>query len=134
MTQSAGHAQAVQPEVQAEGRTDVPKPTGGLSDYTVIKTLGKGSFGLVKLVKDRPTDNKYAIKIISKALMTDTPTKLRTAREIRAMEKMQHQYIIRFQKVLESNKNIYVIMEYAAKGELFDFIISRGRLDEVGAS
>eukprot|EP00163_Fabomonas_tropica_P011055 TRINITY_DN214_c0_g1_i4.p1 TRINITY_DN214_c0_g1~~TRINITY_DN214_c0_g1_i4.p1 ORF type:complete len:760 (+),score=119.52 TRINITY_DN214_c0_g1_i4:623-2902(+) len=62
--------------------------------------------------------------------MTDTPTKLRTAREIRAMEKMQHQYIIRFQKVLESNKNIYVIMEYAAKGELFDFIISRGRLDE----
>jgi len=54
--------------------------------------------------------------------------KVRT--EIHILRQFQHPHVIRLYEVLETPTDIYSVMEYIPGGELFDYIVSRGRLEE----
>lgn len=41
-----------------------------------------------------------------------------------------HPHIIRLYEVVETNTDIYVVMEFVKSGELFDYIVEKGRLQE----
>lgn len=41
-----------------------------------------------------------------------------------------HPHIIRLYEVIETPTDIYVVMEYVKSGELFDYIVEKGRLQE----
>lgn len=41
-----------------------------------------------------------------------------------------HPHIIRLYEVIETQSDIYVVMEYVKSGELFDYIVEKGRLQE----
>lgn len=41
-----------------------------------------------------------------------------------------HPHIIRLYEVIETPSDIYVVMEYVKSGELFDYIVEKGRLQE----
>ena len=41
-----------------------------------------------------------------------------------------HPHIIRLYEVIEAPADIYVVMEYVKSGELFDYIVEKGRLQE----
>lgn len=41
-----------------------------------------------------------------------------------------HPHIIRLYEVVETQTDIYVVMEYVKSGELFDYIVEKGRLNE----
>ena len=49
-------------------------------------------------------------------------------REINILNMCTHPHIIRLYEVIDTPSDIFVIMEYVSGGELFDFIVSRGRL------
>lgn len=51
-------------------------------------------------------------------------------REIKILRLLMHPHIIRLYEVIDTPTDIYVIMEYVKSGELFDYIVEKGRLQE----
>jgi 5'-AMP-activated protein kinase catalytic alpha subunit len=101
-----------------------------LPNYKLGKTLGIGSFGKVKVAEHSPTGHKVAIKILNrrKVKMMDMEEKVR--REIKILRLFMHPHIIRLYEVIETPSDIFVVMEYVKSGELFDYIVEKGRLSE----
>ena len=104
-----------------------------LNDYIFIKDIGEGNFGKVKLSKSKKTNEKFAIKILDKGKLK-SQTKSTLFNEIEIISKLKHPNIIYVYNILEDNKNYYIIMEYCEKGELFDYIVEKERLDPLEAS
>ena len=57
----------------------------------------------------------------------------RVQREIAILKEMRHDHVIRLLDIVEDEHKIYLIMEHAEKGELFDAIVEAGRLREAEA-
>ena len=71
---------------------------------------------------------QVAIKIIAKERL-DSPVKVRRIlREVRFLRALHHPHIVRLYDVYESETHIYIVMEYANGGELFDYIVNSQRL------
>ena len=104
-----------------------------LKDYTLIKDIGEGNFGKVKLAKLKSTKEKFAIKILDKEKLK-TQTKSTLFNEIEIISRLNHKNIIHVEKILDDEKNFYIIMEYCEKGELFDYIVNKERLNPAEAS
>lgn len=51
-------------------------------------------------------------------------------REIKICRLFVHPHVIRLYEVIETPTDIYVVMEYVKSGELFDYIVEKGRLQE----
>jgi calcium-dependent protein kinase len=95
------------------------------------KKLGEGSYGSVCKGKNKDTKNVRAIKTISKAQMKNPE---RFKQEIAIMKMMDHPNIIKLFESFEDHRNIYLVMELCAGGELFDRIIESGHFTEVQAA
>lgn len=52
------------------------------------------------------------------------------AREIRLLKILHHPNIIKIHDIQESKEATLIVMEYCARGELHDYITSKGKLDE----
>jgi len=99
-----------------------------LGQYRLGKTLGIGAFGKVKLGQHLITGLKVAIKILNKGKIKHMEMAEKVRREINILKMCTHPHIIRLYEVIDTPSDIFVIMEYVAGGELFDYIVSRGRL------
>ncbi|XP_034489166.1 serine/threonine-protein kinase MARK2 [Drosophila innubila] len=97
--------------------------------YKIIKTLGKGNFAKVKLALHVPTGREVAIKVIDKTQL-NTSARQKLYREVRIMKLLDHPNIVRLFQVIESERTLYLIMEYASRGELFDHLVKNGRMRE----
>ncbi|XP_049467992.1 MAP/microtubule affinity-regulating kinase 3 isoform X7 [Panthera uncia] len=79
-------------------------------------------------VNERDTEN-VAIKIIDKTQLN--PTSLQKLfREVRIMKILNHPNIVKLFEVIETDKTLYLIMEYASGGEVFDYLVAHGRMKE----
>ncbi|KAG7243766.1 hypothetical protein INR49_009029 [Caranx melampygus] len=101
--------------------------------YEVMETLGKGTYGKVKKAVERASLKTVAIKSIRKERITDDLDKIHIQREIEITSSLRHSNIIRFHEVFESRDKIVIVMEYASRGELYDYIQERRRLPEAEA-
>ncbi|XP_072305912.1 NUAK family SNF1-like kinase 1 [Eucyclogobius newberryi] len=101
--------------------------------YEVMETLGRGAYGKVKKAMERATLRTVAIKSIRKERITDDLDRIHIQREIEITSALRHSNIIRFHEVFESRDKIVIVMEYASKGELYDYIQERRRLPETEA-
>jgi BR serine/threonine kinase len=100
-----------------------------VGDYVLLSTLGTGSTGKVKLAEHKETQSKVAIKIIKKSTIIDQPDlAIKVRREISLMKLFDSPHLLRLVEVCESSAHLYIIVEYAQNGELFDYIASRGAL------
>lgn len=54
----------------------------------------------------------------------------RIAREIKILKKVRHPHIIQLYQIIETDNELYLVMEHANSGELFDYIVKNGRLDD----
>ena len=104
-----------------------------ISDFILSKDIGEGYFGKVKLGIFKPTNEKYAIKIINKKLMKIKMKKSKF-KEIDITKKFNHINVIYVYKVIDTPENYYIVMEYCKNGELFEYISKKERLDEDEAS
>ncbi|EDO46035.1 predicted protein, partial [Nematostella vectensis] len=97
--------------------------------YNIEKTIGKGNFAVVKLATHCITKSKVAVKIIDKSqLDDDNLTKVK--REVKVMKKLAHPHIIKLHEVMETERMLYLVTEYASKGEIFDYLVAHGRMQE----
>lgn len=101
-----------------------------LYNYKLGKTLGHGSFGKVKIAEHIRTGYKVAIKILNRRKMKNPDMEEKVRREIKICRLFVHPHIIRLYEVIETPADIYVVMEYVKSGELFDYIVEKGRLQE----
>ena len=100
----------------------------------MLKDLGEGTFGKVKLGQNVRTKKKVAIKILEMKKIAMMSDRGRVAREIKILKEVKHRNIIQLFEIIETSYAIYMIMEYAEGGELFDYIVNKGRLTEKEAA
>ncbi|XP_042326583.1 NUAK family SNF1-like kinase 1 isoform X2 [Sceloporus undulatus] len=98
--------------------------------YELQETLGKGTYGKVKRATERFSGRVVAIKSIRKDKIKDEQDMVHIRREIEIMSSLSHPHIITIYEVFENKDKIVIIMEYASKGELYDYISERRRLNE----
>jgi len=114
----------------------VPKNFGmentaqNIGDYTIGKTIGKGTFGKVKLATHNLAGEKVAIKILEKNKILELSDVKRVKREISILKVVHHPHIVQLYEIIETKKEIYMVTEYAENGELFDFIVKQKQLNE----
>ena len=98
----APHGHPSSREQRHRENTDLapPRPSGGAGQqrfghYVIIKTLGEGSFGKVKLAVHQNTGQKVALKIISRRKLINKDMAGRVEREIQYLQLLRHPHIIK---------------------------------------
>ncbi|XP_038823086.1 MAP/microtubule affinity-regulating kinase 3-like isoform X9 [Salvelinus namaycush] len=100
-----------------------------VGNYRLLKTIGKGNFAKVKLARHILTGREVAIKIIDKTQLN--PNSLQKLfREVRIMKILNHPNIVKLFEVIETERTLYLVMEYASRGEVFDYLVAHGRMKE----
>uniref|UniRef100_A0A8C2KHL2 non-specific serine/threonine protein kinase n=1 Tax=Cyprinus carpio TaxID=7962 RepID=A0A8C2KHL2_CYPCA len=87
--------------------------------YRLLKTIGKGNFAKVKLAKHILTDKEVAVKIIDKTQLNPS-----------SLQKVSLTLPPKLFEVIETDKSLYLVMEYASGGEVFDYLVAHGRMKE----
>uniref|UniRef100_A0A671Q1K4 non-specific serine/threonine protein kinase n=1 Tax=Sinocyclocheilus anshuiensis TaxID=1608454 RepID=A0A671Q1K4_9TELE len=108
------------------GRCNMPHSTADeqphIGCYRLLKTIGKGNFAKVKLAKHVLTGKEVRIAF--------TPQIKNLFREVRIMKLLNHPNIVKLFEVIETDKTLYLVMEYASGGEVFDYLVAHGRMKE----
>lgn len=92
-------------------------------DYRLEKTIGKGSYGKVKLATQLSTNEKVALKFISRASIKKPTHWTRIRREINLLRAMHHPHIVKLYDYKDNGSDILLMMEYISGGDLFDRIV-----------
>jgi len=87
---------SVQPAPTPQPRSEAVQRTAQrLGQYTIVKTLGEGSFGKVKLAVHQVSGQKVALKIISRRKLVTRDMAGRIEREIQYLQLLRHPHIIK---------------------------------------
>lgn len=97
--------------------------------YSVGRTIGRGSFSVVKIATHRITKSQVALKIVDKSRIPEEFVK-KMYREIAINKSLRHRHVLRFYQVMESANMVYTVLELAPNGDLFGFIEKHGKLHE----
>ncbi|KPP71195.1 serine/threonine-protein kinase MARK2-like [Scleropages formosus] len=100
-----------------------------IGHYRLLKTIGKGNFAKVKLARHVLTGKEVAVKIIDKTQLNSSSLQ-KLFREVRIMKLLNHPNIVKLFEVIETEKTLYLVMEYASGGEVFDYLVAHGRMKE----
>eukprot|EP01063_Lacrimia_lanifica_P036539 TRINITY_DN7286_c0_g2_i1.p1 TRINITY_DN7286_c0_g2~~TRINITY_DN7286_c0_g2_i1.p1 ORF type:complete len:663 (+),score=227.64 TRINITY_DN7286_c0_g2_i1:77-1990(+) len=101
-----------------------------IGSYMLGMTLGKGSFGKVKLATHEQSGHKVAVKILNRQKIKSSHMDKKIRREITVLKLFRHPHIIRLYDTMETASDIFMCMEYVNNGELFDYIVQHGKLSE----
>ncbi|KAK7203868.1 kinase-like domain-containing protein [Myxozyma melibiosi] len=131
-----------------------------LGDWDLLKTIGAGSMGKVKLARHRLSGELAAVKIVPRyvpegqlqrhnpkylpimragpdgvsteqpKLSSDESKEIRTIREAAIASLLDHRYICSLREVMAMTHHYYMVFENVAGGQMLDYIISHGRLKE----
>lgn len=126
------------------GAFDYPEDAQFVGPWIIGECVGKGASGHVKIAKHRKTGQLAAVKILplqpfktSRASLVSQAKsdkqRLGIDREIIMMKLMNHPNIMSIYDVYEGEKELYLILEYVEGGELFDFLVNRGKLPPLEA-
>ncbi|XP_071020023.1 serine/threonine-protein kinase MARK2 isoform X4 [Oncorhynchus clarkii lewisi] len=126
-------------DTKAGGRPSMPRcrnsvattaeETPHIGNYRLLKTIGKGNFAKVKLARHVLTGKEVAVKIIDKTQLNSSSLQ-KLFREVRIMKLLNHPNIVKLFEVIETEKTLYLVMEYASGGEVFDYLVAHGRMKE----
>ena len=101
-----------------------------IGNYLIKKTLGKGTFGKVKLGIYLPKNKKVAIKILEKKRLKEEDDLIRLKREFEMLSQFNHPNVITVSEIFESSDAYFTVMEYCDGGELFNYIVKNKYLSE----
>eukprot|EP00808_Paulinella_micropora_P019559 g16848.t1 len=106
-----------------------PQRKKRVSDFRVIGTLGKGSFGHVQLVED---SNKvtYALKSVSKSHLVKHGQQSHILSEKKVMEQLDHPFVVRLMGTFQDKNCLHFLMEPSLGGELFSLMRKHRYLPE----
>lgn len=95
-----------------------------LSDYEIGKTLGTGSFGRVKIAKNKKNGKYYAIKLLKKSELIKLKQVDHIMNEIKILSILDHPFLITTQGFSQDERQLYLVIELVNGGELFTYLRS----------
>ncbi|XP_075706596.1 testis-specific serine/threonine-protein kinase 3 [Rhinoderma darwinii] len=101
-----------------------------VNGYHIGKTIGKGTYSKVKEAYSTHFQKKVAIKIIDKTKAAEEFIQRFLPRELQIVQQLRHKNIIEVYEIIKSGNKLYMIMELAEGGDIFDWIIQNGALPE----
>lgn len=119
-------------ESEAAGHAVPPKAPGrvDLSDFLLIKVVGKGSFGKVMQVKKKDTGRTYAMKVLKKSNVVKRKQVEHTRTERSVLGRVVHPYIVSLNFAFQTEGKLYFVLDYCAGGELFFHLGREGQFTE----
>ena len=100
-----------------------------LKDYEQGATLGTGSFGRVKIAKNKKTGNYVALKCMKKMEIIKAKQTDHIMNEVKILGMISHPFIITFEGFTQDDKYIYLSLELVNGGELFTYLRGVGRFN-----
>ncbi|KAL7299989.1 hypothetical protein TKK_0007303 [Trichogramma kaykai] len=90
-----------------------------LNDFEVGAPLGRGKFGRVYLARDKNTHYMVALKTLFKTELIKSRVEKQALREIEIQSHLRHPNILQLLTYFHDEKRIYLVLEFAARGELY---------------
>ena len=101
-----------------------------LGMFEIGKPLGKGKFGRVYLAKERTTGFVCALKVLHKSELQQGKVEKQVRREIEIHSNLRHPNILRFYGHFHDSKRVFLILEFAGKGELYKHLRKEQKFPE----
>ena len=101
-----------------------------LGMFEIGKPLGKGKFGRVYLAKERTTGFVCALKVLHKSELQQNKVEKQLRREIEIQSNLRHPNILRLFGHFHDSKRIFLILEFAGKGELYKHLRKENKFPE----
>ncbi|GAM35546.1 aurora-B kinase [Talaromyces pinophilus] len=101
-----------------------------LGMFEIGKALGKGKFGRVYLAKERSTGFICALKVLHKSELQQGGVQKQVRREIEIQSNLRHPNVLRLYGHFHDSKRIFLILEFAGKGELYKHLRKEHRFPE----
>lgn len=120
-------------QAQAQASTSIPqelKTTWTLEDFDVGKRLGRGKFGHVYLAREKRTKYIVALKVLYKVQLNKGNVEHQLKREIEIQSHLRHPNVLRLFGYFYDSQRVFLILEYAAKGELYAALQDAKHFDE----
>lgn len=140
-THSSTNSSTTPPHLTSSLSTSVYNPLKGissknysLSDFEIGKTLGKGKLGKVYCAREKNTGFVCALKVMSKKDIIDFKIEKNFRREVEIQSQLRHKLISRLYGYFYDSENVYLILEYAIYGELYQHLKTQRRFNDVTAS
>ncbi|OHS95205.1 RAC family serine/threonine-protein kinase like protein [Tritrichomonas foetus] len=114
-------------QVQEEKNRPIP---ASLNDFTILKVLGRGSYGKVQLVRHKKTKNLYAMKSLSKRKLAQFDLIGRSITERNVLFQANHPFIVSARYSFQTDTKIFICLDYVQGGELFSRLAEEGSFSE----
>jgi len=101
-----------------------------LEDFDIGKPLGKGKFGSVYLAREKKSKYIVALKVLHKTQLCASHVEHQLRREIEIQSHLRHPNILRLYGYFYDNTRVFLILEYAAMGELYKELQRQKRFSE----
>ncbi|KAJ9315977.1 hypothetical protein DTO271D3_3763 [Paecilomyces variotii] len=101
-----------------------------LGMFEIGKPLGKGKFGRVYLAKERSSGFICALKVLHKSELQQGGVQKQVRREIEIQSNLRHPNVLRLFGHFHDSKRIFLILEFAGKGELYKHLRKESRFPE----
>lgn len=99
--------------------------------FRILQQLGKGHFATVYLCVDRATGFKFAVKKFERRMGDSQKSQTEgLQQEIAVLMSVSHPNVLCLKETFEESDGVYLILELAAEGELFNWIVSKQKLTE----
>ncbi|XP_055634435.1 cAMP-dependent protein kinase catalytic subunit beta-like [Toxorhynchites rutilus septentrionalis] len=102
----------------------------GLNEYDVLKTLGTGAFGVVKLIRQKDPEQYFALKILSKEKIIRHKQLQHTLNEKRILQSVAFPFLVNLESCYKDNSFIYLVMPFICGGEMFSLLRKNKRFGE----
>jgi len=102
----------------------------GVADFSILKTIGKGAFGEVKLVQKKDSGYIYAMKILHKADMLDKAQIAHVRAERDVLVEANNEWVVRMLYSFQDAVNLYLIMEFLPGGDMINLLSKMDSFDE----
>eukprot|EP00998_Keelungia_sp_KM082_P006396 NODE_2648_length_1018_cov_57.305275_g2629_i0.p1 GENE.NODE_2648_length_1018_cov_57.305275_g2629_i0~~NODE_2648_length_1018_cov_57.305275_g2629_i0.p1 ORF type:complete len:287 (-),score=46.51 NODE_2648_length_1018_cov_57.305275_g2629_i0:86-946(-) len=109
-------------------------PNMAISDFDVGRRLGRGKYGSVYLVRERRTKFVCALKVIKKKDIAQDKIEVQLRREIEIQGNIRHKNVLRLYGYFCDETSIYLVLEFAEKGELYRHLQAQKRFPEPQAA
>uniref|UniRef100_A0A1A8S4I6 non-specific serine/threonine protein kinase n=1 Tax=Nothobranchius rachovii TaxID=451742 RepID=A0A1A8S4I6_9TELE len=110
--------------------SSLPLKNISIEDFDIGRPLGRGKFGNVYLARVKKMHAIVALKVLFKSQMEDESVEHQLRREIEIQTHLRHPNILRFYNYFHDRKRVFLVLEYAPRGEMYKELQRYGRFDD----
>ncbi|KFP35024.1 Aurora kinase A, partial [Chlamydotis macqueenii] len=109
---------------------ETKKRQWSLDDFEIGRPLGKGKFGNVYLAREKQSKFILALKVLFKTQLEEAGVEHQLRREVEIQSHLRHPNILRLYGYFHDVTRVYLILEYAPRGEVYKELQKFTKFDE----